>query len=506
MTLTPDKVDGMAGELIAALMANAVLSQQDLPASAVITGDEVAFHDGKKISLPRDMSFKRAREVLTRVERDQNTEVSQTKTFRYRPFDGAVATSRVMKRRYGITFGEKIRSFFGDRPPQTISVPISVDETIEVPWGLMSIPSLPGTEIHLGETHDAEYGKVFAISATFPKKFTNEIKAFLREIDQELKTNSIYRGKAIIGTEQPEFLDMSGFRSREIVFADDVEDVLEGTVWSVLRYTKALKKEGVKIKRAALLEGPYGCGKTSAGMLTAEVAVANGWTYIKSKPGQDVNEVLRLARLYSPAVCFLEDIDNEASTAEGGEVSRLLETFDGVTAKGAELVVVMTTNHLKRIHKGMLRPGRLDAVIHVAELDRGGVERLIKAVVAEDRLALDVNYDAVYEAMKVEIEGPDGPESHGFFPAFVRETLERAKTVAIGRNSGHTNYVLDTEALRVAAISLQPQLKVMLQAEEGEKKPVLDQVVREAVRKAVDRVEMVDYDGDHAGELRSSRR
>jgi len=487
--------------LMAALVANATISQADLPASAIIVGDEISYTDEPKISLPRDMSLRRAREILLRVERDQHTEVAQTKVFQYRPNDGAVATARVMKRRYGITFGEKIQSFFGDRPPQTLSVPVSVTETVEVPWGAMSIPALPGVELHLGEKRDRELGKVYQIEATYEKRYTKEIKSLFAEINTELKTNSIYRGKAILGTDDPEFLDFSAFRSNEIVFAEDVEEVLDGTIWSVLRYTDALKREGVRIKRAALLEGMYGCGKTSAGMLTAELAVANGWTYCKARPGEDVNDVMKLARLYAPAVVFVEDIDNEASTADGGEVSRLLETFDGVTSKGAELVVMMTTNHLERIHKGMLRPGRLDAVIHVGDLDRGGVERLIRAVVAPDKLAHDLDFDAVYESMHVMIDGHDGPVRHGFFPAFVRETLERAKTVAIGRQSGGTKYVLDTESLRVAASSLRPQLKVMLEAEEGERKPVLDTVLQEAIQRAVDGIRVVDSDGDYAFEL-----
>lgn len=503
-TLNGQATGNISGDaLMAALVANATISQADLPASAIIVGDEISYTDEPKISLPRDMSLRRAREILTRVERDQHTEVAQTKKFSYRPNDGAVATARVMKRRYGITFGEKIQSFFGDRPPQTLSVPISVDETVEVPWGALSIPALPGVELYLGADYDRELGKVFVIQAEYKKKYTNEVKALFSEITKELKTNSIYRGKAILGTDDPEFLDLSGFRSNEIVFADDVEEVLDGTIWSVLRYTDALKREGVRIKRAALLEGMYGCGKTSAGMLTAEIAVQNGWTYCKARPGEDVNDVLKLARLYAPAVVFVEDIDNEASTADGGEVSRLLETFDGVTSKGAELVVMMTTNHLERIHKGMLRPGRLDAVVHVGDLDRSGVERLIRAVVPANKLASDVDFDAVYESMHVMIDGADGPVRHGFFPAFVRETLERAKTVAIGRQQGGTKYVLDTESLRVAAASLRPQLKVMLEAEEGERKPVIDTVIQEAIQRAVNGVHIVDEDGDYVSELRN---
>lgn len=462
--------------LLAAVTSAGLLSQ--LPASKVIVGDEIEYHDGLKISLPKDMPLRKARDILKRVETDQETEQTQVKQFNYRPFDGAVACARVMRRMFGITFGERMRSFFRDDPPQTLSVPIGLDETLEVPWGLVSIPSMEGFRLNIGQTTDSEYGKVFAVNATYLKKHTNEIKKFFVEVEQELKTNSIYRGQAIVGLDKPQFLDMSTFRSAEIVFSDDVEDILNGTVWSVLKYRDQFKRKGIRTKRAALLYGPYGCGKTSALLMTAEVALANGWTYIKVKPGENVNEALKLARLYAPAVVAIEDIDNEASTAEGGEVSKLLETFDGVTSKGAEIVVVMTTNHKDRVHKGMLRPGRLDAVVEIAELDRGGVERLVKAVVAEDDLDPSVDYDEVYAAMQLTWDG----QTHGFLPAFVREALERAKAVAISSNNGGEDIMLNTHSLVVAAKSLHTQYRAMLEAEEGQPKPVFDGLLRSTIR------------------------
>jgi transitional endoplasmic reticulum ATPase len=476
----------------------------DIPASAVVTGDEVEFHDDPKILLPREMSFRKAHSVLERVEEYSETVVSHGKTYKYRPYDGAVATATIMKAKFGISFGEAKYTFFGKQPPETISVPTSVHETVEVPWGLVSIPAMDNTQFEIGQAKSGEHGLVFRLTASYPKKYERVIKEFFEEVAQQLKDHSIYRGKAIIGTGNPEFLDLSTFRPNEVVFADEVQKVLEGTIWSVLKYTKELRSEGVKIKRAGLMHGPYGCGKTSALQNTALIAVDNGWTYIKAGVGQDINEAMRTARLYAPSVLAVEDIDISASTSEDGEVTKLLETFDGITAKGADMVVVMTTNHLERIHKGMLRPGRLDAVVEIGELDRSGIERLIKAVVAKKRLAPDVDYDKVFEAMKVSVDHGDGIKIvHNFYPAFVRESLERAKTVAISLAGGSTDYVLDTEALVVAATSLHSQLKIMLVADEGERKPLLEQVMKGMVQNAMHDAKLVDDDGDFMGQVKT---
>src|SRR5690606_28823264 len=145
--------------------------------------------------------------------------------------------------------------------------------------------------------------------------------------------------------------------------------------------------------------------------LTALEATQHGWTFISARPGRDkIEDVLRTARLYQPAVVFVEDIDNATSPGEDDHVTKLLDAFDGITAKGGELMIVMTTNHVEWINKGMLRPGRLGAVIESAQLDAAGIGRMVKAVGVPEKLDAKVDYTKVTEAME------------GFLPAFVRET------------------------------------------------------------------------------------
>jgi transitional endoplasmic reticulum ATPase len=440
-----------------------------------ITGDEVEFHDGVKIILPRGMTFQTAFKILKRLEEEAETETGFTRMFRYRPDDGAYATFQTIKQRYGMLLGKEINmGFFGTRPPEMRTINIGVNQTMQVPWGLVQIPVLPGVEIYVGESMDKDYGNIFGIRATGPRKFKDEIEALFDDVEDYLRDHSIYRGHAIIGSNEPEFLDLANFKADQIVFADEVTHVLEGTLWSPVRYTDAMRREGVPLKRAVLLYGPYGTGKTSVGMLTAEVAVANGWTFISARPGRDkIEDVLRTARLYQPAVVFVEDIDGEAGTGKQDEVTKLLEAFDGITAKGGELIVAMTTNHIERIHRGMLRPGRLDAVVEIAGLDHAGIEKLIKVVVGEERLASDCDFKAIGDAME------------GFYPAFVRESITRAVTFAISRLGGSREYVIDTPDLVGAAHSLKPQLDMLHEAGEGTKAPELSTAMENAIKDAI---------------------
>jgi transitional endoplasmic reticulum ATPase len=337
----------------------------------------------------------------------------------------------------------------------------------------VSVPRLPGLEITLCDWHPCpEYGTVFELHVQGPRKYTAEVEKIFEEVEAELRTNSIYRGKALTGSDKLEFFDLSTFDASQIVFSDLVWRTLNAKLWSVLRYPEAVRAQGVPLKRAVLLYGPYGTGKTSAGLITGQIATANGWTFLSARTGDDIEDVLRTARLYQKAVVFFEDIDREADNDASG-LAELLDAFDGATSKGGELIVVMTTNHYQNIPKGMLRPGRLDSVIKIAELDRGGTERLIKALVPAGKLSPDVDYGEVFAAMD------------GYLPAFVREAVSSAVLFALNRLGGDDNYVIATEDLVNSAESLRDQFDAHNDAADGTHRPNLGQAMTDTVRAAL---------------------
>ena len=446
----------------------------------LITGEEVEFHDGKKISLPKGMTYERAFSILTRLKEEANTPTQFDRTFLYRPDDGAHATYHCMRARWGMALGKITETFFGTRPAESRTIAIEYGRTMQVPWGRVEVPHLEGLEFFILEDDHKDYGKVFKLYARGPKKHKAEVEALFDDVQEYLQTKSIYRGKALIGADSLEFLNLDIDMST-IVFSDKVMEELGGMVWSSLRYSQAMRDNGLSLKRAVLLHGPYGTGKTSTGIITAKEAVAAGWTFLSAKPGRDkVERVLQTARLYEPAVVFVEDIDTQSNDGDSTAVTKLLDAFDGITSKGGELMIVLTTNHLNRIHQGMLRPGRLDAIVEIAGLDRNGCERLIKAVVPDGKLSADVDYDAVYASMD------------GFLPAFIRETINRSITFAIARLQGEGGYVIETADLVHAAESLHPQLKALQAATEGVKRPTLDVALEQSVLGAMGKVQTYD--------------
>jgi ATP-dependent 26S proteasome regulatory subunit len=247
-----------------------------------------------------------------------------------------------------------------------------------------------------------------------------------------------------------------------------------------------------------MVHGPYGTGKTSVGQMLAKEAVANGWTFVMARPGIDsVQDVLKTARLYSPAVVWVEDVDVEtAASSNPRKISEMLDAFDGITAKGGgEIMIALSSNFIERIPPGMLRPGRLDYVIEIAELDAGATEELLRKVIDPDKLG-EVDFEAVYEQMCA-------PKAPGrFLPAFVKATADRARSFAMNRLGGERSYRLETEDLVYAAKSLHAQLKLHQDAADPAPLPPLDQMLRQTVAESVDGMRLLDDDDDERFWLR----
>lgn len=411
--------------------------------------DDSLIFEGTKFILPANMAgrVEDAVEYLQDWQEAQEETYNYGREFRYRPWDGAAAFDRAMKRVFGTGgIGKAIRTMFGSYPPEYRTIDVGHNQTTQVPWGRVGFAPL-NAMFMLGSTSNRELGDVFYLDITAPKKYRAHMEAFFQVIEEELRTGSIYRGKAITAAATPVFLDTSKVDPSKVVYSDDVMRQLDANVWSAIRHADTLRAVGLPIKRQVLLYGPYGTGKTLAGMLTAQQAEQNGFTYIQVRPEDDLYGALKTAQIYAPSVVMFEDIDViKTSHTEG--VAQLLDVLDGVTNKGVEVMALFTTNHPDRLHRGMMRPGRLDAVIELTGLDAGGIRRLVEATVPVDLRSPDLDWSAIGEAFL------------GLLPAFAKEAVDRAQRYAIAR-SGGVPQVITTTDLTAAAAGIRAQVKMM---------------------------------------------
>jgi hypothetical protein len=124
-------------------------------------------------------------------------------------------------------------------------------------------------------------------------------------------------------------------------------------------------------------------------------------------------------------------------------MKQLLGEFDGMRTKGFDLTLLMTSNHVGELPKSMLGGHRIDHTIYVSDLDKPGVERLIKAIVpASQREELD------FEALHAAYEG--------FTPSWIVRDLEDVgkhsiiRTKKIGQPHSTEDFVRAAHALRPA--------------------------------------------------------
>lgn len=491
VTQSPSQQFSIPPEMLAGL----VLAQQQKGAGELIRDDDVLFHEddtNKSYVLPKNTTYEAAIDTFERKRAEANERHRFSRVFHYRPDDGAYAASQVMKQMFGITVGKATPLPFGmSRPPELRSINIGYKQKAEVPWGEVEIPALKGAVAQLGATRHRIHGVVFELGVESPKKHRKEIERFFDAVDQYLLDHSIYRGQALMGAENLEFMNLATFDPHQIVFSDEATTQLDGAVMGLLRYPDAYRASNIGLKRSVLLYGPFGTGKSSFGLMAAIEAVRNGWTFLSATAGREaLKEVFQTAKLYGPSVVFVEDIDVHTPQAtDKVAIAELLDVFDGIGGKGDPLVVIMTTNHIENVPAGMLRPGRLDFAVEINGLDRVGTERLIRAVTPPGLLG-DVDFDAVYNEME------------DFQPAWVRATADRAKSFAIAREQGDlAKFQLTTWDLVNAARSLHPQLKLMQDATEGSPVEPFSAAFDNQVRTAVHGMRTLDYDGDFTGTL-----
>lgn len=407
------------------------------------TDVQVIRHDSAsqaQISLPSGMPYDEATKWMESYARRAQGEEQMVNIYHEvpgYPLDAVVALKSLLDEIYGYTEVKGEMTWFGERPPVMVGVQVNLNETIQVPWGKIAPVGLGGViNIAAGQSNGQPCMKLqFSI-----KKKNEWISGHLVElVKQRLQANSIYRGKAVMVDLEwmrkdegfdpvghaPKFFDVSDIEKTDLIVSPKVEFALNTSVMIRLERRRKCVERGIPIKHGMLLSGYYGTGKTLTSKLIAKTATDNGWTVFYLKSAKDFEVATRLAKLYAPAVLFVEDIDRVTSGKRTESMDRIFNVFDGIDTKGAELITVLTTNNPEAIHSGFLRAGRVDSYVF---LDKPTVEEIGRLV---QRFAVDQSGRSILN--KQDDFTPAYEALVGLTPAYIAEVVYKASLAGMHR-------------------------------------------------------------------------
>jgi cell division protease FtsH len=169
---------------------------------------------------------------------------------------------------------------------------------------------------------------------------------------------------------------------------------------------------GAKIPKGVLLYGPPGTGKT----LLARAVAGEAGVPFYSISGSDfvemfvgvgasrVRDLFEQAKANAPAIVFVDEIDavgrHRGAGLGGGHdereqtLNQMLVELDGFDTKGG-VIVIAATNRPDILDPALLRPGRFDRQIVVAQPDLAGRKGILRVHARGKPIAPDADLDII---------------------------------------------------------------------------------------------------------------
>lgn len=195
------------------------------------------------------------------------------------------------------------------------------------------------------------------------------------------------------------------------------------------------EKFGMEASRGVLFYGPPGCGKT---LMAKAIANECGANFISVKGPEllnayfggseaNVRDLFDKARSASPCILFFDEMDSiaRARGSGGGSsdtsdrvINQILSEIDGI-GSGKTLFIIGATNRPDILDPGIMRPGRLDQLIHIPLPDYDSRISIFTANLRKSPVAHDITFELLAEV------------TDGFSGADITEICQRAAKNAI---------------------------------------------------------------------------
>jgi SpoVK/Ycf46/Vps4 family AAA+-type ATPase len=213
-------------------------------------------------------------------------------------------------------------------------------------------------------------------------------RILLDEIKDAVVTSKYFRGQVLELT--PRGFSVLDLPEQKMPIIDKTLSYeLEKNVINMFAKVEKFREYGLPTKRAIILEGSPGNGKTMvarylAYTLKGKVTVL--WVTAKAigSPG-DISSIFDLARKLSPVLLIMEDIDLIAGTRDVDSecLGEMLNQLDGIQPNES-LVLVASTNVVKALDVALRdRPGRFDRIYQIGRPNAECAEQIARYYLRE---------------------------------------------------------------------------------------------------------------------------
>jgi len=275
-------------------------------------------------------------------------------------------------------------------------------------------------------------------------------------LEGAIEASAAYRGKVLSLECDPHYNGTSSgavcvhrlapVERDSIILPEKTLALLERNVFRFIAQRQRLSALGMPVKKGLLFYGPPGTGKTHTIRYLARLPEHTTLLITAEQVGA-IGEYMALARLLSPCVVVIEDVDLIARDREDLEtpiqeslLNRLLNEMDGLR-DNSEVLFILTTNRPEALEAALAgRPGRIDQAIEFPLPDEDGRRRLIELY----RRGLELPESARTTLIA---------RTEGVSAAFIKELLRRAAQFA---------FEGDPDAVALSAADLDSALRELL--------------------------------------------